>query len=281
MRKALVVAVPAVLTAVFGLAWGAALPTPAAPASVAHATALRLMPLGDSITWGVGSSTGNGYRAVLRDELSSQGHRVDFVGSVRHGDMADSDNEGHPGYRIDQIAALTDTALARYRPNVVTLEIGTNDLNQDHRVATAADRLSALIDRITADDPGVTVLVGSLIPSRSHTEEPHRPAFNRAVPGVVRAKRAAGEHVGYVDMSAVARSDLASPLHPDDRGYRKMAAAFDRAVQSADRAGWIKAPAAAGTRSGFADRCLNAGTGENGTVDPLWRCDSTEAPRQP
>ncbi|MEU9919631.1 hypothetical protein AB0H99_47240, partial [Streptomyces sp. NPDC051001] len=36
-----------------------------APASAASTTPLRVMPLGDSITWGVGSSTGNGYRAPL------------------------------------------------------------------------------------------------------------------------------------------------------------------------------------------------------------------------
>lgn len=33
-----------------------------APASAASNTPSRVMPLGDSITWGVGSSTGNGYR---------------------------------------------------------------------------------------------------------------------------------------------------------------------------------------------------------------------------
>src|SRR3954453_12829185 len=83
------------------------------PASAASNTPLRVMPLGDSITWGVGSSTGNGYRAPLWDELAAGGHPRDLVGTGRAGSMSDPDNEGHSGYRIDQIAALADASLTR------------------------------------------------------------------------------------------------------------------------------------------------------------------------
>ena len=210
---------------------------PAAPA--ASTTALRLMPLGDSITWGVGSSTGNGYRAALHDELAADGHPLDFVGSLRGGAMSDADNEGHSGYRIDQVAALTDAALARYQPNVVTLEIGTNDLNGNYQVSTATTRLRSLVDQITRDVPNATVLVASLVVSTSGTEEQYRAAYNQAIPGIVQSEQAAGKHVGYVDMSAVTTADLSDSLHPNDNGYRKMADAFHKGVQAADSAGWL------------------------------------------
>ncbi|MFD0636487.1 hypothetical protein ACFQ9X_37820 [Catenulispora yoronensis] len=45
--------------------------------------AIRLEPLGASITYGYQSSTGNGYRGPLYDELTGEGHQLDFVGSVR------------------------------------------------------------------------------------------------------------------------------------------------------------------------------------------------------
>ncbi len=64
--KRLVLTVVSVILGALGVALAA--PAGAAgPASVrpAAAASLRLMPLGDSITWGVGSSTGNGYRAPL------------------------------------------------------------------------------------------------------------------------------------------------------------------------------------------------------------------------
>ncbi len=81
-----------------------ALATGVTPASAAPDTPIRLMPLGDSITWGLQSSTGNGYRGPLWSELAADGHPLDFVGTVRNGSMSDPDNEGHSGYRIDQIA---------------------------------------------------------------------------------------------------------------------------------------------------------------------------------
>ncbi len=215
------------------------------PPSAPGATALRLMPLGDSITWGVGSPSGNSYRAFLRNQLSADGHAVDFVGSGRSGTMSDPDNEGHSGWRIDQIAGIADSVLARYRPNVVTLEIGTNDLNGNYQIPTAPDRLRALIDRITRDVPGVTVLVGTVIVSTSGTEEANRPGFNAKLPGIVQAAQAAGKHVRLVDMGALNRADLSDALHPNDNGFRKMADAFNAGVRAADAAGWIRPPASA------------------------------------
>jgi lysophospholipase L1-like esterase len=273
------------LTAALGVA-GAVAPATAGAAVRPHAAAaastLRLMPLGDSITWGVGSSTGNGYRAPLWDELSAEGHSLDFVGTGQNGTMSDPDNEGHSGYRIDQDAALTDAVMARYRPNVVTLEIGTNDLNQDYQVSTAPARLNALIDQITADAPDATVLVASLIVSTNSVEEPNRGAFNQQIPGIVQAEQAAGKHVGYVDMSALTASDLSDALHPNDGGYQKMADAFNSGIQAADSAGWIKAPVAATGAvidSGIAGKCLdfNGANDADGTAVQLWTCNGGAA----
>jgi hypothetical protein len=42
---------------------------------------LRIMPLGASITQGVGSSPQDGYRKPLRDHLRSLGYKVNMVGS--------------------------------------------------------------------------------------------------------------------------------------------------------------------------------------------------------
>lgn len=274
MRKFRALPLIALVTAALGVtATGAA---PASAASAPSGTPLRVMPLGDSITWGLGSSTGNGYRGPLWDGLAADGHPLDFVGTGRNGSMSDPDNEGHSGYRIDQIAALADAALTRYRPNVVTLEIGTNDLNGNYQPSTAAARLKSLVDQITADVPDATVLLASLVVSTSSTEEQYRAAYNQAVPQIVSDAQAAGKHVAYVDMSALTTADLADNLHPNDAGYRKMADAFRRGVQAADSAGWLKAPAPAPApvKSGIAGKCLDvngAGT-TDGTAVQTWAC---------
>lgn len=48
---------------------------------------LRILPLGDSITWGYCSSDGNGYRLRLQADLSF--YNVTYAGTVAHGDMAE------------------------------------------------------------------------------------------------------------------------------------------------------------------------------------------------
>ncbi|MGQ4435939.1 ricin-type beta-trefoil lectin domain protein [Streptomyces sp. SAS_260] len=280
------VSLAAALTA--ALAIGAATPAasatvtgapPSAEGAAAAPAPLRLMPLGDSITWGVGSPSGNSYRGFLADQLSAEGHALDFVGSGRNGTMSDPDNEGHSGWRIDQIAGIADAVLAGYRPNVVTLEIGTNDLNGSYQVPTAPDRLRALIDQITRDAPDATVLVGTVIVSTSGTEEAVRPAFNAKLPGIVQAEQAAGKHVRLVDMNALTTADLSDALHPNDNGFRKMADAFNAGVQAADAAGWIKLPASAGgeVRSGIAGKCLDVDNGNtvNGTAADIATCNGS------
>lgn len=79
---------------------------------------LRVMPLGDSITYGVASLDGSGYLARFRDwALGSQRPpgllgkpRIVLVGSQRSGPAALA-NEGHSGWTIGDVAGIADSAL--------------------------------------------------------------------------------------------------------------------------------------------------------------------------
>lgn len=51
---------------------------------------LRILPLGASLTWGLLSDSGNGYRKPLRDALRFDGWDVDMVGSRNNGTMEDN-----------------------------------------------------------------------------------------------------------------------------------------------------------------------------------------------
>ncbi len=199
----------------------------------AQTTGLRLMPLGDSITDGYRSTTGNGYRGPLSDELIKQGDALDFVGGQRSGVMSDPDNEGHSGYRIDQIAALINEKLALYQPNVILLDIGTNDMGQNYQVSTAPARLASLIDQIIAADPTATLLVGQLICNSTPSVQTLINSYNSQISGIVQARANAGKHVSMVSMSALTTADLKDGLHPNDGGYQKMAEAWDAGLQQA------------------------------------------------
>jgi lysophospholipase L1-like esterase len=184
------------------------------------ARAVKVMPMGDSITWGQGSSTNSGYRGPLWLRLRNEaGYAPDFVGTQTSGTIGDPDNEGHKGWQIDQLQANATTWINTYQPDVVLLHIGTNDMYRNYQVATAPDRLSALIDQILAARPGIYVLVAKIIPSTNADAQPRIDAYNATIPGIVAAK---GDHVRMVDTTNLASADLVDQLHPNDAGYAKM-----------------------------------------------------------
>jgi len=189
---------------------------------------VRIMPLGASITHGYGSSDGNGYRGALRAALTREaGMREDFVGSERSGMLADAEHEGHPGWRIDQIAARAEGWLTDHRPHIVVMHLGTNDMIQDHRTATAPERLVALADRLVAAEPGVTVYVSSLVASSDPVVDARIGEFNARLPGLL----AGHPRVVYVDQSrAVRPGDLADTVHPGDAGYARIAHTWYAAI---------------------------------------------------
>ncbi len=240
---------------------------------------VRVMPLGDSIT--EGTQVPGGYRIGLWQRMASGGYQVDFVGSQFNGpaQLGDHDHEGHPGWRIDQIDANVVGWLNTYQPHTVLLHIGTNDVLQNYNVSTAPNRLSTLIDHITATVPSAEVFVAQIIPLANAGQDATVRTFNAAIPAIVQSKVSAGKHVHLVDMhSALTAADLTDGIHPTAAGYDKMAAVWNSALLSV--AGSIGSPGTGGsggahrivgTQSG---RCLDvAGASTaNGTQVQLWDC---------
>jgi lysophospholipase L1-like esterase len=254
-------------SAVCSFAVSALLAIAGLPASAQSNTNLRIMPLGDSITSGYRSTTNNGYRQDLVTALSSQVGTVDMVGTLNDGPMADPDHEGHSGYRIDQIASLTNAALSSYKPNVVLLMAGINDLGQGYEVSTAPTRLASLIDQILAAEPDATVLVAQLIVNATASVEAEVVTFNDALPAIVNSRASAGKHVYLVNTSSIPVSDLEDGLHPNDTGYQLLANAWDSAIQIVIGDGWVKDPIAgsitrptASVYSGISGKCLDGGS---------------------
>jgi hypothetical protein len=207
-------------------------PAVAAPVAVqeqARASAVRIMPLGDSIT--AGDASGVSYRRELGELLRRDGVGFEFVGSVPDR-FGSGDHEGHPGWRIERVAEHVDEWMMASRPDIVLLHIGTNDMRRPELAVGADERLGRLIDRLLAVSPDVIVLVAKI--SGADDEDAHRKyqrsidAYNAKVPAVV-AQR--GERVRLVDQTGVDGDDLLDRLHPNDRGYRKMARNWWKALR--------------------------------------------------
>jgi len=194
---------------------------------------LRIACLGDSITFGQGSADGNGYRADLLQLLS--GSNVLFIGSQRNGEMSNNQNEGWSGYNIAGVT-LKAPNIYQGKPNVVLLHLGTNDMHiagQD--VAGAPQRLSALIDQIFNNCPDVTIIVASIIMSQSNDAAYTKiPTYNEAISALIATKIAAGAKLVHIDMQNIlTSSDYVDSLHPNSKGYAKMANAWLSGIQAA------------------------------------------------
>ncbi len=269
------VGVPLLLMGMSAPVQSAALQSAALQSATVQKATLRLMPIGDSITSGYKSSTNNGYRGPLWSALINQGDALDMVGSIRDGVMFDPDHEGHSGYRIDQVASLLNGALSTYQPNLVTLHIGSNDMNQNYQVSTAPNRLTSMIDQILAAAPSATILVAQLICNSDAAVQSRINAYNSQIPGIVWARANAGKHVYMVSMSSLNTGDLEDGLHPNDTGYQKMANAWGAAIQQVIAKGWVSHINFAGTyeiQSVSSGQVLDvsAGSTANGATVVQW-----------
>ncbi|MGW7312564.1 GDSL-type esterase/lipase family protein [Streptomyces sp. NPDC054865] len=198
---------------------------------------LAVMPLGDSITLGVGSSTRTGYRPALAQMLAKDTANVKFVGSMQDADG--TRHEGHSGWRINQISQNIDRWMADAKPNVVVLHLGTNDMNRNDEVAAAPQRLARLIDQIYAASPDTVVVLASLVPASDPAVQARVNAYNRALPGIVDERAARGYRITQVSMGELTVADLNDNLHPNNNGYAKMARAFQGGIATASQKKWI------------------------------------------
>jgi len=202
------------------------------PASAESNGGVRVMPLGDSITDGF--NVPGGYRVDLWQKLVAGGYRIDFVGSQFNGPagLGDHDHEGHSGWTIAQIDANAVNWLRATTPRTVLLHIGTNDMFSAS--AGAPQRLSTLLDTITATAPDAEVFVSTIIPLSGADSQVR--TFNAAIPGIVQSKVNAGRRVHLVDMyPALTLADLADGVHPNAGGYSKMATVWYNALRSVPR----------------------------------------------
>lgn len=214
---------------------------------------VKIMPLGDSITNGF--SVAGAYRNYLCDTLVANklSSCVDFVGSQKTGSGYDNDNEGHSGWAIAAIPAsgdcegkgrkgLTtdiDSWMTTYSPDMVLLQIGTNDILSLYDLDNAPARLETLVDKILAKLPERGTLYLASIPyiaekatynktGKSQAEmDAMVDAYNTAVAALAEKKG-----LTFVDINgSVTLSDLKDGIHPTAAGYAKMGELWYSAIE--------------------------------------------------
>lgn len=191
---------------------------------------IKVMPLGDSITEGM--NLAGGYRIKLWKSVTSAGQKVDFVGSGNNGpsELGDKNHEGHSGWTISQIDEKINSWMDKYKPRIVLLHIGTNDMWNGAN--GAPERLGTLIDKICAKLPADGKLyVSNIIPFPQQSS--NVTAYNAKIPGIIQQKAGAGKPVYFVEMfKALTSGDLADGVHPNMTGYNKMADVWYNAIKA-------------------------------------------------
>ncbi|OQN96970.1 hypothetical protein B0A48_16944 [Cryoendolithus antarcticus] len=207
---------------------------------------LRILPLGASITAGLRSTTGDGYRKELQDRLVNDGNEVTYVGTQFHGTMTENACEAYSGYTIERLdnATLISGALD-FLPNVILLNIGTNNCGLKAKDSSAAPaQYRTLLDHIKTRDADALVVVSSLLPNLNAKVNTCVQNLNVATRRVAREAASRGQRIAIVDMyDAVPTSDI-NGTHPNDDGYSRMAEVWYNGIIAAARN--ISAPESGG-----------------------------------
>jgi lysophospholipase L1-like esterase len=241
MTRSLPVRLAALCSAIFALAL-----------SNLDAQALvRVMPLGDSITYGMGAGPAmipGGYRDPLAHDYVALGDSFVFVGSDSTNTTpyliatGQQNNEGHTGYRIDQIQSNIDAWQASAAPDMVLLHIGTNDILQNFNLGTgvgndtsaAIARLTTLISTLYANNPSLKIVLSTLIPIQD-ARDLYVKNYNAALASTVvpnftgqgRSIVLVDNYANFVNPDGSWISSLyADYAHPNATGYAAMATTY-------------------------------------------------------
>lgn len=206
---------------------------------------VKVMCLGDSITEGF--TVAGAYRNRLCALIEADGMDtvIDFIGDRSNGTGYDKDHAGHSGYAIADIPAdedcegkgrngITDeidSYVGTNTPDLVLLQIGTNDILSLYRLDESKARLETLIEKVKtklSEDGRIYLATIPYIAENATYNKTGKTqeeldslidTFNNGVREIAEAD----ETVYLVDMNAsIELSDLKDGIHPTESGYTKM-----------------------------------------------------------
>jgi hypothetical protein len=110
--------------------------------------------------------------------------------------------------------------LTSYTPDVALLHIGSNDAFQNQTTDSTVSDIVQIIEVLRDDNPGIIVLLATLIPTSNATANLRINELNEAIAGL-----SASNNVVLVDQNAgfSASQDTYDGVHPDSSGEEKMA----------------------------------------------------------
>lgn len=176
---------------------------------------VKILAAGDSITQGGGSSDLRGYRGWLTDLLDRR--RITATVPVQAAN----------GGTLRGLTPVMPAALAAATPDIVLLDIGTNDAAQPDMVDWQ-NRYATLVDLILASSPTVRVACARIAISLGPISASEA-TINTYIDAVVAARTSTGRVVS-ADMTVIDSSWTGDGVHPLDAGYLRMAQQWAAAI---------------------------------------------------
>lgn len=213
---------------------------PPAPTICPATSPCKILPLGDSITDGIGGS-GGAYRVELFRQAVANNKNITFVGSKANGPTTvdgktfPRNHEGYSGYSINQIAGVVPNPALNGDPNIILLMIGTNDSwveENNNGPQVMSQRLGALMDKIINAKPNALLAVAVITPRNDYAKQ-WADSYVAVIPGVVQQRINQGFNVILVDQyKGFPSNGLGTDnLHPNDTGYRFMGQTWYNAIK--------------------------------------------------
>ncbi|MFI5296881.1 MAG: SGNH/GDSL hydrolase family protein [Polyangiales bacterium] len=195
----------------------------------------RILPFGDSITYGYGFS--GGWRRILGERLRAEGIPFAFVGTK---DDPYGRYTATVGISSSKAANEIADALASGPPTITVQLLGSNDVYQGAPTDFLFGKWKAIADAVLA--AGSRLVACTIPPMKDPARAPFIAEWNRRVRAYVVAAKAAGSPVVLCDLfSKIIPEYHLSPdgVHPNGGGYSQIASAVYDAAHP-----WLIAPPA-------------------------------------
>lgn len=210
-------------------------------AQVGGDVALRILPIGDSITYGSDDAP-SAYRAALAELLKQDGNPVEYVGTDDHGPRPHSAVEASADdATIDDIYSRAESSLAELLPNIVLLNTGTADCKNGAEPEDVTGRVRELLQLSWSESKFSSVVLSTII-SRGDDEKVEEcvQEINKGLEALVQEQQDLSRKAVYVDFGAdIALDDQGFPT---EEGYEAMAGMWFDGIDDAAKRGWVESP---------------------------------------
>lgn len=165
----------------------------------------------------------------------------------------DMDHEGHSGWTYENLFVPPDWDVKRgniqswlqlYSPDVVLVELGTNDVFQCRQPEDIIKNLKSMIDLLRAKNPSVKIFIGSAIPlgpkwsdqnlcKSTYTYRELLDAVNKKISDFVHANSVPHSPLIVVDQFSAINPELHlyDDIHPNSQGEEIMAEKWFAAIR--------------------------------------------------